>query len=161
MFTVRADFKESIEINANLDEVRDFFSDLENFIELMPGVKSIREDSSGVIHWKVVADVPFVGSFTQHFAVLETENTEERIEWSPVEGEGKNLMRYAAKFLPKGKEKTIVQYTQSVELRRNSSSQLHFLAGLAGESTISTEMTKGFAEMLHVFLERVREQLEI
>ncbi len=160
MFKVRADFKESIEIKANADEVRDFFSDLGNFSELMPSVKSIHEDSSHVIHWKVIADVPFVGSFTHDFAVSETENTEDRIEWSPIEGEDKNIMRYAVEFLPKGKKKTLVQYTQNVELRRKFASQLHFLAGIAGEETISSGMTKGFEEMLHIFLEKVRKKLE-
>ena len=160
MFTVKADYSETLEINASLDAVRDFFSDSENFNDLMPNIKGIREDSQGVLHWKIVVDVPFVGSFTQKFAVVETENSDELIEWSPAIGEEKNLMKVVAAFLPKGANKTLLEYTQNVELRRKSASQLHFLAGLAGESLISSEMKKGIAEMLDIFLDRAKERLE-
>lgn len=160
MFTVRADFSESFEVKANLDKVREFFADIKNFIELMPSIESIHTDANGIIHWKIIADVPFVGSFTEKFAVTESENSDERVEWSPIEKEKYNLMRCAAEFLPKGKDKTMVQYSQILELRRNSATDLHLLAGFAGESLISSEMSRRVAEMLNVFLSKARERLE-
>ncbi|MCB1024373.1 MAG: hypothetical protein KDB79_08285 [Acidobacteria bacterium] len=160
MFKIRADFNETFEVKANLVKVRAFYTDVKNFIDLMPGIESIHADSNGIIHWKIRANVPFVGSFTEKFSVIESENTDERVEWTPAERDGFNLMRYAADFFPKGDQVTLVQYSQNVELRRNSASDLHFLAGLAGERTISGEMTRRISEMLHKFIEQSRLQLE-
>ncbi len=53
-----------------------------------------------------------------------------------------------------------MQITQAVEMRRDSARELHLLAGLAGESIISNEMTKKIAEMLKIFVRRAQEKLE-
>ena len=47
-----------------------------------------------------------------------------------------------------------------VELRRKSARELHMLAGLAGESVISSEMSKKVTEMIKVFIQRAKDRLE-
>lgn len=160
MFTINAKYSDSVEVNANIEAVREFFSDIRNFIELMPGIESIHKDANGIAHWKIRADIPFVGSMTQKFDVQLTEDNESRIEWSPVAGETKNLLRYAAEFLEKGKNLTLVNFSQVVEMRRNSARELHLLAGLAGESIISGEMNKRIAEMIQNFTGKAKIKLE-
>lgn len=160
MFTIRANYSDTIEVKTNLEKVREFFLDIKNFVELMPGVERIYIDAKGIAHWTIRAEIPFIGAMTQKFAVELTENEEEIVEWSPAAGEAKNLLRYAAEFLEKGKNLTVVQFTQAVELRRKSARELHLLAGLAGESIISSEMSKRIAEMLKIFVQRAKEKLE-
>ncbi|CAN5701383.1 hypothetical protein BH18ACI1_BH18ACI1_06860 [soil metagenome] len=160
MFTIRAGYSDKVEVKTNLEKARAFFGDIKNFVELMPSVESIYTDAKGVSHWTIRADIPFVGSMMQKFAVEQAENSEERIEWLPVAGETKNLLRYATEFIEKGKNLTLVQFSQAVELRRNSARELHLLAGFAGESIISSEMSKKIAEMLTLFIQRARERLE-
>lgn len=160
MFTIRANYSDTVEVNTSLEKVREFFSDIKNFVELMPGVESIHIDAQGVAHWTIRAKIPFIGAMTQKFAVVRTENEEEIIEWSPVAGEAKNLLRYAAEFLEKGKNLTMVNFSQAVELRRKSARELHLLAGLAGESVISSQMNSRIAEMLKIFVQKAKERLE-
>lgn len=160
MFTIRASHIETAEINAGLDRVFDFFTDIKNFIDLMPSIESIHQDNNNISHWKIRADIPFIGSFVEKFAVRPIENTEERIEWLPADGEKFNLMRYGADFMPKTKNKTFVQFSQNIELRRNSATDLHLLAGFAGESMISNEMTRRVAEMLNTFINQASRRLE-
>ncbi len=160
MFTINAKYSDTVEVNTNIEAVREFFSDIRNFIELMPGIESIHTDAGGTAHWKIRADIPFIGSMTQKFDVQLTDNTDERIEWSPANGETKNLLRYAAEFLEKGKELTLVNFSQAVEMRRNSARELHMLAGLAGENIISGEMNKRIAEMIQRFIGKAKEKLE-
>jgi carbon monoxide dehydrogenase subunit G len=160
MFTIRAKYTDTVEVQTNLERVRAFFADIKNFVELMPEVESIHTDARGVTHWKIRAEIPFAGAMTQKFAVELAENSEDRIEWSPVAGETKNLLRYAADFLEKGANLTLVNFTQMVELRRNSPRELHILAGVAGESIISSEMSKRIAKMLKVFVQRAKDKLE-
>lgn len=160
MFTIRADYHDTTEVKTSLETVRRFFSDIRNFVEMMPGIEGIHTGANGVAHWKITVDIPFIGSFTQKFAVQLTENDEGHIEWIPANGEKENLLRYGAEFTEKSADVTLVQFSQNVELRRNSARELHLLAGLAGESVISKEMTKGMAEMVKTFVRKAKEKLE-
>jgi carbon monoxide dehydrogenase subunit G len=160
MFTIRANYSDTVEVKTSLDAVRDFFADVKNFVDLMPGVESIHIDANGIAHWTIRAEIPLVGSMMQKFAMEKTEDEQEIIEWSPVAGEAKNLLRFAAEFLEKGKNLTLVRFTQFVELRRNSARELHFLAGLAGEAIISSEMKKSIAGMIKTFVQKAKDKLE-
>lgn len=160
MFTVKAGYTNQIELRSGIDQVREFFANAANFAELMPGISQIHTDANGVAHWKIQAEIPLVGKMLQKFAVELSENSEERIEWSPTRVETGNFLRYSADFLEKAKNVTVVHFSQMVELRRKNARDLHYLAGLAGESLISHEMTKRITEMIKVFIERARERLE-
>lgn len=160
MFTIKAGYSDDIEVKSSIDKVRRFFGDMKNFADLMPGIASIHMDAKGVAHWKIQAEIPFVGSMVQKFAVELAEDNEERIEWFPVAVETQNFLRYSADFLEKAKNITLVHFSQMVELRRKSARDLHMLAGLAGESIISNEMTKKITEMIMVFINRAKERLE-
>lgn len=160
MFKVRANFSETFEFASGLDNVRGFFADIGNFTEYMPSIESIHTDAKGITYWRIRADIPFVGTFVERFPVLETENSDERVEWSPFEHEKHNLLRYAAEFLPKSSRTTLVQFSQNIELRRESASDLHVLAGLVGESLIGNEMSRRIAHMLEAFIEKARAKIE-
>lgn len=160
MFTVKAGYSDNIEVQTSVEKVREFFADITNFVDLMPGIASIHTDAKGVAHWKIQAEIPLVGQMMQKFAVELSENSEERIEWFPVAVETQNFLRFSAEFLEKAKNVTLVHFSQMVELRRKSARELHYLAGLAGESLISTEMTKKVREMIKVFIQRAKEKLE-
>jgi len=160
MFTVKAGYSNDIEIRSSADKVREFFSDITNFAEMMPGVQQVHTDANGIAHWKVATEIPVVGQILQKFALELAENTDERVEWTPVRTEAENFLRYSADFLEKAKNVTMVRFSQAVELRRKSARDLHFLAALAGESLISSEMTKRITEMIKIFIDRAKEKLE-
>jgi len=160
MFTVKAGYADDIELRTSIDKVREFFADVRNFAELMPGIEQIHTDANGVAHWRIQAEIPLVGKMLQKFAVEMAENTAERIEWSPLRTEAENFLRYSADFLEKAKDVTMVHFSQAVELRRKKAGDLHSLAWLAGESLISSEMTKSIAEMIKIFIDRAKEKLE-
>ena len=159
MFTIRAKHTETLSIEAATSAVRDFFTNVANFIELMPNIESIRTDNKGVTHWRISTHIPLVGSFSERFPIVRTEDSEDRVEWSPHGDEKFNLMKFAADFLPY-KSTTRVMLSQTIELRRNSPTELHLLAGFAGETLISNEMTKRVADMMREFISRAKERIE-
>ncbi len=160
MFTIRANYHNQVEIKSNLEKAKRFFTDVRNFVEMMPGIESIHTDAAGIAHWKVRADVPIVGSFIQKFPVRLTEDDGERVEWLPAPGETQNLLRYGADFSEQSAEMTLVRITLNIEMRRRSASQLHTLAGLAGESIISHEMNRSLGEMMKAFIKKAQAKLE-
>ena len=160
MFTVKAGYADDIQLGTSIDKAREFFGDLKNFAQLMPGIEQIHTDANGIAHWRIQAEIPFVGQMLQTFAVELAENTAERIEWSPLPAETENFLRYSADFMEKTKDVTLVHFSQMVELRRKKARDLHSLAWLAGESLISSEMTKRIAEMIKIFVDRAKEKLE-
>lgn len=160
MFRIKAEYSEQLELKTSIERARKFFGELRHFTELMPGVESIRKEASGIIRWTVRADVPLLGAMRADFAVEQTDDAPQRIEWSPAAIEKQNYLRYAASFEPRGAAATLVRITQRVEMRRQRATELHLLAGLAGESRISAEMQKRVAEMVKTFLARARAKLE-
>jgi carbon monoxide dehydrogenase subunit G len=161
MFTVSAEFRDKIEVRASFDKVRDFLFDLQNFAKLMPNVESIRTDKRGVARWIISVDIPVVGKVRQSFPVELEETPGDEIEWRPAFGEKENLLRYFAILIEKDTQTTVVQISQKVELRRGKAKDLHALAAVAGENLISKEMNKRVAEMIKVFLQKARQELEI
>ena len=160
MFTVKAGYSDNIEVRSSAERVREFFVDLSNFADLMPGILSIHTDSKGVAHWKVEAEIPYVGPMLTKFSTELSENSPDRVEWFPVAVETQNFLRFSAEFFEKAKDVTLVHFSQMVELRRKSARELHMLAGLAGETIISNEMTKKIGEAVRVFINRAKEKLE-
>ena len=160
MFRIKAEYSEQIVVRTSIDRAREFFGEIRNFVELMPGIESIRREANGVMRWMVRAEVPALGTMRAAFAVELTEDRPQRIEWSPAPIESKNYLRYAAIFEPRGARTTLVRIAQHVEMRRKHAKELHLLAGLMGEGRISAEMQKRVTEMIKTFLERSRERLE-
>lgn len=160
MFTIRAAYSEQFDIKTNLEKAHEFFIDLKNFIDLMPNVESIHTDGKGITRWTIRDDIPLIGTMKQTFPVELTENSSDRIEWSPVAGERQNFLRYAADFMEKGDNLIVVNIAQSVEIKRNSARELHPLAGLAGERAVSAGMQRRVAEMIKTFLRKSKEILE-
>ncbi|HEY2847718.1 MAG TPA: hypothetical protein VGI80_07860, partial [Pyrinomonadaceae bacterium] len=117
-------------------------------------------DAKGVAHWKVQTEIPIVGQILQKFVLQLAENSEERVEWAPLRTEAENFLRYSADFFEKAKNTTLVHFSQMVEIRRRSARDLHYLAGLAGETIISNEMSKRITEMIRVFIEKAKDRLE-
>lgn len=160
MFTVKAAFSDDIEIKADGERVREFFLDVSNFAELMPGVERAHTDANGIAQWRVGAAVPLVGQIVQNFSLELAENTPERVEWAPLKAETENFLRYSADFLEARDGLTKIHFSQQVELRRQKASELHSLAWLAGEALISKEMTASITEMIRTFIERAKAKLE-
>src|SRR5687768_5250738 len=98
MFTVKAGYSDNVEVETNIEKVREFFLDIKNFVDLMPGIASIHTDAKGVAHWKIQAEIPLVGSMIQKFAVELSEDSAERVEWFPVSVETQNFLRFSAEF---------------------------------------------------------------
>ena len=87
MFQIKAAFEEKLEIKTTIERARAFFSDVGNFVNLMPGVESIRQEAGGVARWLIRAEVPVLGAVRHAFPVRQTEDGPARIEWSPAAGE--------------------------------------------------------------------------
>src|SRR5213594_4581508 len=116
MFRVKSSFKTQLEIKAPIGRIKDFFSDLSNFTELLAGVESIRREPGGVARWTIATDTP-VGRVRLSLPVRETTPRADTIEWSPALNEAENLLRYSLKFEERDGT-TAVTVSHQVELRR-------------------------------------------
>jgi len=159
MFRIKASYKDQLELRTSIERAREFFGELRNFVDLMPGIEAIKREAGGIMRWRVRAEVPVIGSVLASFAVEKTEDQPDRLEWSPIRGEMKNYLRYVAAFEERG-QKVLIRIFQHVELRRPHAKDLHLLAGIIGEGAISAEMEKRVTEMIKTFLERARARLE-
>lgn len=159
MFRIKASYSDQLELRTTIERAREFFGELRNFADLMPGIEGIKKEAGGIMRWVVRAEVPVIGAVHASFTVEKTEDSPDRLEWSPARSEVKNYLRYAAAFEERG-HKVLIRIAQNVELRRKHAKDLHRLAILLGEGAISAEMQKRVKEMIKTFLERARVKLE-
>src|SRR4029079_9705102 len=117
MFRIKASYADQMELRTTLEKAREFFGELRNFADLMPGIEGIRKEAGGIMRWVVRAEVPIIGAVHAAFTVEKTEDSPERLEWSPARSEMKNYLRYAAVFEERG-HKVLIKIAQHVELRR-------------------------------------------
>ena len=134
MFRIKASYADQMELRTTLEKAREFFGELRNFADLMPGIEGIRKEAGGIMRWMVRAEVPVIGAVHAAFTVEKTEDSPERLEWSPARSEMKNYLRYAAAFEERG-HKVLIRIVQHVELRRKHAKDLHRLAILVGEGS--------------------------
>jgi len=158
MFRVRSSFKGKIEVNAPLQAVKKFFSNLANFSEMLGGVEGIRREHGGIARWTIATETP-VGHVRFSFPVRETSPHAEVIEWSPAPNERENLLRYSLK-LKESNKTTVVDVTHQVELRRQRAWELHPCVGLMTEARLSNALQRRINEAIEEFLQRVKEKLE-
>ena len=158
MFRVRSSFKGKIEVNAPLQAVKKFFTNLTNFTEMLAGVEAIRRETGGVARWTIATETP-VGHVRFTFPVRETSPHAEMIEWSPAPNERENLLRYSLR-LKESHKTTIVDVTHQVELRRKRAWELHPGVGLMTEARLSNALQRRINEAIEDFLKRVKERLE-
>ena len=158
MFRVKSSFKTELEIKAPLTKIRDFFSDLTNFTDMLAGVESIRRELGGIARWTIATDTP-VGHIRFSFPVHETSPHLHTIEWSPAPNENENLLRYSLSF-DEQKAATMIHISQQVELRRNRARDLHPGVGLMGEMRLSNALQRRINDAIQNFLLRVKEKLE-
>ena len=158
MFRVKSSFKTELEIKAPIVRIKEFFSELANFTEMLAGVESIRREAGGVARWAIATDTP-VGHVRFSFPVRETSPHADTIEWSPAPNESENLLRYSLRFEAQ-KAATMVHISQQVELRRTRARDLHPGVGLMGETRLSNALQRRINEAIENFLARVKEKLE-
>ena len=159
MFQVKAAFTEQLDLRTTVERAREFFGDLKNFVELIPGVERITAEGAGVMRWLIRAEIPVIGAVRHAFPVEQSADAPGRIEWSPARGEKKNFLRYWASF-EEHSGVVRVRVEQRVELRRQKASELHPLAGLVGEGRLSAELQARLGEMMRAFLASARASLE-
>src|SRR2546423_5262869 len=158
MFRVKSSFKTELEIKAPIGLIKDFFSDLTNFTELLADVEGIRREPGGIARWTIATDTP-VGRVRLSLPVRETSPHANIIEWSPALNENQNLLRYQIKFEEQNGA-TLLRVSQQVELRRNRAWDLHPGVGLMGEARLSAALERRINEAIEGFLARVKEKLE-
>src|SRR5262245_53974429 len=159
MFRIKASYADQMELRTTLERAREFFGELRNFADLMPGIEGIRKEAGGIMRWMVRTEVPVIGPVHASFTVEKTEDSPERLEWSPARSEMRNYLRYAAAFEERG-QNVLIKIVQHVEPLRKHAKDLHRYAILVGEGRISSEMPKRVRDMIKTLLERAREKLE-
>ncbi len=140
-------------------EAQKFYSDSKNYVELMPNVESINTDAKGTVRWNIAVDVPLVGRWKMAFAV-DFLSSSDTVEWFPSPVEKQNYLMCVTRLVEKNENSVTVTISHNLELRRNKASELHPLAGFAGEGLISGEMKSEVAKMLKSFIKSSKQRLE-
>jgi carbon monoxide dehydrogenase subunit G len=53
MFRIKASYADQLELRTTLEKAREFFGEIRNFTDLMPGIEGIRKEAGGIMRWMV------------------------------------------------------------------------------------------------------------
>lgn len=159
MFTIKSNVNESYEYRTTIEKARKFFSDGNNYTELMPNLDGIHTDIRGITRWNISVAVPLIGTWKMSFMV-DFLATDDIIEWYPSSSEKQNFLRCVAQLIEKNDDLVQVRITNNLELRRPHAKDFHIFAAMAGERTISQEMEAEVSKMIKNFLIKAKEKLE-
>jgi carbon monoxide dehydrogenase subunit G len=159
MFIIKSNVTETFEVQTSPDAAQKFYSDSKNYVELMPNLESIHTDAKGTVHWNIAVDVPMVGRWKMAFAV-DFLSSADTVEWFPSPIEKQNYLMCVTRLVKKSENLVSVTISHNLELRRKQATDLHLLAGLAGEGMISGEMKSEVTKMLKSFIKASKERLE-
>src|ERR1041384_8045291 len=79
MFRIKASYADQLELRTTIERAREFFGELRNFADLMPGIEGIRKEAGGIMRWVVRAEVPIIGAVHASFTVETTAESAERL----------------------------------------------------------------------------------
>jgi carbon monoxide dehydrogenase subunit G len=160
MFTIRAAYSDRVEIKTGLRRANEFFTDIKNFVELMPGVESIHTDGKAATHWKIRARDSFYRRNAAEFygrafgkkrrAYRMVARRRRETKSSALRGGFRRKECESDRRAVFANGRDAAQFRQRFALAR----------GTGGESIISGEMSKRVAEMIKTFVRRARERLE-
>lgn len=159
MFIIKSNVNDRYDFQTPFEKAWKFFADGNNYVELMPNLDSIHTDGRGVSRWNVSVDVPLIGSWKMAFAV-DFLTSDDMIEWYPSITEKQNFLRCVTQVVERDNNLVEIRISHNLELRRRQATDLHLLAGMAGESMISREMQSEVSRMLKTFMTRAKERLE-
>lgn len=159
MFIIKSNVSDRYDFQTPFEKAWNFFADGNNYVELMPNLDSIHTDGRGVSRWNISVDVPLIGSWKMAFAV-DFLTSDDMIEWYPSITEKQNFLRCVTQVVERNNNLVEIRISHNLELRRRQATDLHLLAGMAGESMISREMQSEVSKMLKIFMTRAKERLE-
>ena len=87
MFRIKASYADQLELRTTIERAREFFGELRNFADLMPGIEGIRNEAGGIMRWMVRARSADHWSSSRFVHVEKTEDSPDRLEWSPARSE--------------------------------------------------------------------------
>jgi hypothetical protein len=160
MFIIKSNVTEIFEVQTQLFAAQKFFSETNNYVELMPNIESIRTDVQGIIRWNIAVEVKGIGRWQMPFTV-EFLSTDEIIEWFPSPLETKNYLRFVVHLTSKTDNAIVVKISNNLEIRRSKATDLHLLAGFAGERKLSSEVDYEVRIMLNTFANRCKTALSV
>jgi hypothetical protein len=158
MFIIKSNVTETFEVQSTLSEAQKFFSETSNYVESMPNVESVHTDGQGVIRWNIAVEVKGIGRWKMPFTV-DFLTTYDAVEWFPSPLEKQNYLRLVVGLIQKNDDIIAAKITINLEIRRSIASDLHMLAGFAGERKIGAEVDSEVKIMLKTFGKRAADIL--
>lgn len=151
MFTIAATVDESFDLDAPKSALLEFFSDTKNYVRYMPDIISeVKDLPNGQSVWKLKIDIPSASPMLLKFDMARAQAGEGKINFEPVKVTRDRLLINIAVTGTATKSK--VRFLLDLAIERDSSFDIHPLAGLMGERSISKIVQIHAAELVEEFL---------
>ena len=157
-FKVSASVKKSITFSSNIDRVSAYMKNLDVYKKNFPGIVNVKKLEDRQSEWTYEIDAPLSSPMQMSFVLVEKSFSDYFIIYES-KNSATDYFRCAAVLEPASENSTVITISISIRMKRESGSDVHFLAPVLGEKFISKEMRKQIEKNLTSFLDNCRREL--
>ncbi|MEW6732918.1 MAG: hypothetical protein AB1489_16450 [Acidobacteriota bacterium] len=159
MFTIQAKVAQSYQLAARQRAVFNFFTDLQNFPRHMSEiVRAVEIKKNGQSLWTIKIEISSSSALEVQLLLAATLSGEEQISYIPVV-EGDDHLAIYIDIAEEGGY-TNINFALELRLQRESSFDIHPLAGLLGERSINKLVQRHAEDMIGEFVIKAQTQKE-
>jgi uncharacterized membrane protein len=158
IFTVSAEVEKSSVVNLPKEKVKEFISDLSIYPKYFPDIVSVKHLNDSESEWTYMVDAPLASPFYLTFILVE-KNTSPDTMILVSKDSIPDFLLCKTNFVSTGDNRTSVKIDFRITMTREKASDIHFLAGILGESFISDRMHDKLEDDLEIFIEKATKDM--
>jgi hypothetical protein len=159
MFTIHADVRDSVRLDADIARVSAYLKDQEVFRRHFPGILGIRRISTTQSEWTYEVQPPLSSARRTTYLVNERHADSSTIVLETDPGSD-DYFYCRATISPVPGTGTILTLELKLQSTREHGSDIHFLAPILGEDFISARMRKQLIDDISTFFRRITDELQ-
>lgn len=157
-FKVSASVRKSITFSTNIDRVSTYMKNLDVYKKNFPGIVNVKKLGEKQSEWTYEIDAPLSSPMQMSFILVEKSFSDYFIIYES-KNSATDYFRCAAVLEQASESSTVMTISITIRMKRESGSDVHFLAPVLGEKFISKEMRKQIEKNLSAFLNNCKKEL--
>lgn len=158
-FTLSAEVEKSSTINLAKDIVIDYIMNLDIYPKYFPDVVSVTKLNEKDSEWLYRIKAPLASAYNLTFVLEDRSPSRDTLLYESKDTASRDYLNCKAVFLSIDNNKTQVTLHFKISMKRDKASDVHFMAGLLGESFLSARMKEKLDGDMDAFISSVTKDM--
>lgn len=158
-FTLAAEVEKSATINLTKDIVIDYIKNLDIYPKFFPDIVSVTKLNEKDSEWLYRIKAPLASAYNLTFVLEDRSPSRDTLMFESKDPSSRDYLNCKAFFVTVDNNKTQVTLHFKISMTRDKASDVHFMAGLLGESFLSARMKEKLDGDMDTFISSVTKDM--